>query len=91
MARPGSSLRTVMKMAVLMRIGVGWSPAAAERRHLGHRVLADMQQPQPDQRVPEAEHGPGRADGESDEQDDVDQGPAAGAQDQRRPPTAWPA
>ena len=59
-------------------------------RHLGHHILAEVQQPQADQRVPEAEHRPGRAKCEADEQDHVDPGPAAGAQHLREPPTAWP-
>ncbi len=50
-------------------------------RHLGHGALAEVQQPQPDQRIPEAQHRPRRAEQEAHEQDDIDHRPAAAAQD----------
>ena len=56
------------------------------RRDLGHRLPAEMQQPQPDQRVPEPEHGPRRAEREAGEQHHIDPGPAAGAQHLGRRP-----
>ena len=49
-------------------------------RHLGQAILVEMQEPQADQGVPEAEHGPGRAGREAQEQDHVHGGPAAGAE-----------
>ncbi len=55
-------------------------------RNLGQRVLAEMQEPQADERVPEAEHGPWRAGGEADEQNDIDPRPAAGAEHAGRHP-----
>ena len=56
------------------------------RRDLGHRRGVKVQQPQADDRIPEAEHGPGRADREADPHDDVDDRPATGPQDGRRRP-----
>jgi hypothetical protein len=37
------------------------------RRHRGHGIFPEVQEPKADQRVPEAEHGPGRAEREADE------------------------
>ena len=57
-----------------------------ERGDRAHRVSGDVQEPEADHRVPEAEHRPRAADRECDEQDVVDQGPAARAQHARHAP-----
>ena len=63
MARSGSSLRTVMKMAVLTRSGTGWSPAAAKgatsataslRKCRSHRPMRAFQKPSTVHGVPAA-------------------------------------
>jgi hypothetical protein len=57
--------------------GVVRSRRGYEGRGLRKAVLSPMQQVDADEGVPEAEHGPGRRDEEAQEQDDVDDGPAA--------------
>ena len=41
-------------------------PGRREGRDLRHGILVVVKEPKPDQRVPEAEHRPGRGDGEGD-------------------------
>ena len=50
-------------------------------RNFGKRIALEVQEPQADQGVPEAQHRPGRAQSKADEQDQIDPRPAAGAQD----------
>ena len=54
------------------------------RGDLAPGILAEVQKPKADQRVPEAEHGPGRAEREADEQDRIDPSPPPCAENMRR-------
>ncbi len=65
-----------------------WLLASRRVRRHGHPGIraTGVEKPQPDQRVPKTEHGPGRAERKTHEQDAVDPGPAAGAEDAAGPP-----
>ena len=56
---------------------------AGKGRDRGDAVGPTVQQPQPDRGVPEAENGPGRRDEEAGEENEVDDRPAARADDRR--------
>ncbi len=81
----GSSLRNVMKMAVLLLMGVGLSPAA-RRAPPPRSATCGSAGAKADQRIPEAEHRPRRAGSEAREQDHVDHRPAARAENTRGHP-----
>src|SRR3954468_2234083 len=60
-------------------------PMPGKRRRLGQTVPPAVQEPEPDQGVPEAKHRPGYRDEEAGEEHDIDGRPAMRADDGSHP------